>query len=122
MTEFVFKTDFSPQLFEVFCFLDRENRNSTCRLLSHHTLREKTGEAIRALMDDLDGLANSATLNRILEDIPIDVLMRGTRSPVRNAPWISNSHFDFFPFWSILNDSQLGRALLFIQANPGMEL
>jgi hypothetical protein len=122
MTEFVFKTDFSPQPFEVFCFLDRENRNSTWRLLSHHTLREKTGEAIRALMDDLDGLANSATLNRILEDIPDDVLMRGTRNSVHNASWTSNSHLEFFPFCSILNDSQLGRALLFIQANSVMEL
>jgi hypothetical protein len=105
MTEFVFKTNLSPQPFEVFSFLDREDRNGAWRLLPHYILRGKIGEGIRALMDDVDGLANSTTINKILEDVPDDVFMRGTSNPVHSATWTSNSHLDFFPFCSILTDS-----------------
>jgi hypothetical protein len=105
MTEFVFGTDFNTRPFEVFCLLDLEDRNGAWRLLPRHRLRGKIGEGIRVLMGDVKGLAKSTTINKILEDVPDDDLMRGACNPVHSPVWTSNSHLDFFPFCSILSDS-----------------
>jgi hypothetical protein len=82
-----------------------ESPRSVTIFMIRQALRGKIGQRMRALMDDVDGLANSTTINNILEDAPDDVLMRGTRNPVHSATWTNDSHLDSFLFCSILNDS-----------------